>query len=188
MGMSGNVLAQENTKTTRAELVRLQLAEDIVAGKLRPGTRLDEVEQAKRFGVSRTPVREAFRELAALGLVENRPHRGVIVTPGLPLSVEDLAEACGEMLAVCARLAAARMTDAASLAAAGSDHEAVEKLADGTGNAVLRDCVLGLWGRLRPFLATESLLRDALQALGRRDCEAAAQAFVAALRGRAPAR
>src|SRR4051812_5928983 len=57
-------------KITRAEELRLQLADEIVQGALRPGAPLDETEIAKRFNVSRTPVREALRQLAASGLFQ----------------------------------------------------------------------------------------------------------------------
>ncbi|MGH2266358.1 GntR family transcriptional regulator, partial [Enterococcus faecalis] len=46
-------------KRTLAEELRLQLADDIVRGALEPGSALDESEIARRFNVSRTPVREA---------------------------------------------------------------------------------------------------------------------------------
>src|SRR3954447_3149414 len=66
-------------KITRAEELRLQLADEIVQGALRPGAPLDETEIAKRFNVSRTPVREALRQLAASGLIEARAHRRAVV-------------------------------------------------------------------------------------------------------------
>ena len=68
-----------DVRKTRAEELRAQLADDIVRGALAPGRTLDEMELARRFGVSRTPVREAIRQLAASGLVETRPHRGAVV-------------------------------------------------------------------------------------------------------------
>ena len=52
-------------KLTRAEELRLQLADEIVRGALAPGAALDETDIARRFNVSRTPVREAMRQLAA---------------------------------------------------------------------------------------------------------------------------
>ena len=69
----------DNGRRTLAEELRLQLADEIVRGVLSPGAALDESELARRFAVSRTPVREAIRQLAAGGLVEARPHRGAVV-------------------------------------------------------------------------------------------------------------
>src|ERR1700694_767799 len=66
-------------KITRAEELRLQLADEIVRGALAPGSALDETEIARRFNVSRTPVREALRQLVASGLVDARAHRGAVV-------------------------------------------------------------------------------------------------------------
>jgi len=65
-------------KMTRAEELRLQLADEIVRGVLPPGTSLDETDLAQRFNVSRTPVREALRQLTASGLVDSRAHRGAV--------------------------------------------------------------------------------------------------------------
>ena len=69
----------DNGRRTLAEELRLQLADEIVRGILAPGAALDETELARRFQVSRTPVREAIRQLAASGLVEVRAHRGAVV-------------------------------------------------------------------------------------------------------------
>src|SRR5678815_3561075 len=66
-------------KVTRAEELRLQLADEIVRGTLPPGAGLDETDLARRFNVSRTPVREALRQLAASGLIDARAHRGAVV-------------------------------------------------------------------------------------------------------------
>ena len=60
-------------RKTRAEELRLQLADEIVRGALVPGAALDETTLARRFDVSRTPVREAIRLLAASGLVGCAP-------------------------------------------------------------------------------------------------------------------
>lgn len=51
----------------------------IVDGKILPGERLREAALASELGLSRTPVREALRRLESAGLVEHRPHRGVVV-------------------------------------------------------------------------------------------------------------
>ena len=99
-------------KITRAEELRLQLADEIVRGALAPGSALDETDIARRFNVSRTPVREALRQLVASGLVDARAHRGAVVARP---SIERLAgmfEAMAELEALCAGLAAERMPPA----------------------------------------------------------------------------
>jgi DNA-binding GntR family transcriptional regulator len=98
--------------TTRAEELRAQLADDIVRGMLAPGQTLDEMELARRFGVSRTPVREAIRQLAASGLVETSPHRGAVVARPSHERILGMFEAMAELEALCAALAAERMTAA----------------------------------------------------------------------------
>jgi DNA-binding GntR family transcriptional regulator len=94
----------------RADLVRDALADDIIAGRLRAGARLDETSLARRFQVSRTPVREALRELAASGLAESRAHVGAVVATMTEARFHDIFEAVAELEAVCARLAAIKMS------------------------------------------------------------------------------
>jgi DNA-binding GntR family transcriptional regulator len=96
-------------KITRAEELRLQLADEIVRGALRPGAALDETELAKRFNVSRTPVREALRQLAASGLIDARAHRGAVVARPSIERLNGMFEAMAELEALCAGLAAERM-------------------------------------------------------------------------------
>jgi DNA-binding GntR family transcriptional regulator len=95
---------------TRTESLRLQIADEIVSGALEPGAPLDEQELADRFGVSRTPVREAIRQLSASGLVSVRPHRGAVVALPTPRQLDDMFEAMAELEALCAGLAARNMT------------------------------------------------------------------------------
>ena len=97
---------------TLAEELRLQLADDIVRGELAPGAALDEMELARRFQVSRTPVREAIRQLAASGLIEVRAHRGAIVARPSEERLAGMFEAMAELEALCAGLAAERMSGA----------------------------------------------------------------------------
>ena len=67
------------------EQILLQLRQDIVRNRWKPGERLPEPELCEAFGVSRTPMRDALKLLEAEGLVELRPHVGAVVTqPGLP--------------------------------------------------------------------------------------------------------
>jgi DNA-binding GntR family transcriptional regulator len=92
-----------------AEL-RDRIAEDIVSGRLGPGVPLEEIEIARRFCVSRTPVREAIRALAATGLVEARAHRSAIVARPSPERLRAMFETLTELEALCAGLAAEQMT------------------------------------------------------------------------------
>jgi DNA-binding GntR family transcriptional regulator len=97
-------------KLTRAQELRLQLADEIVRGTLAPGAALDETDIARRFNVSRTPVREALRQLVASGLVESRAHRGAVVARPSIERLTGMFEAMAELEALCAGLAAERMT------------------------------------------------------------------------------
>ncbi|MDR6873236.1 DNA-binding GntR family transcriptional regulator [Bosea sp. BE125] len=98
------------TAPTRTETLRLQIADEIVSGALEPGTPLDEQELAARFGVSRTPVREAIRQLSSSGLVSVRPHRGAVVALPTPSQLHDMFEVMAELEGLCAGLAARNMT------------------------------------------------------------------------------
>ena len=99
-------------KITRAEELRLQLADEIVRGVLAPGAALDETDIATRFKVSRTPVREALRQLAASGLIDARAHRGAVVARPSLERLTGMFEAMAELEAMCAGLAAERMQPA----------------------------------------------------------------------------
>ena len=66
------------TVRTSVDAIRLEVARRIVTGEVEPGTPLDESGLAGEFGVSRTPVREALRQLASSGLVQQRPHRRTV--------------------------------------------------------------------------------------------------------------
>jgi DNA-binding GntR family transcriptional regulator len=67
-----------------------KLEEEILRGRVRPGHRLDERELSERYGVSRTPVREALQRLSASGLAVARGRQGLQVAH---LSVADLIDA-----------------------------------------------------------------------------------------------
>ena len=77
-------------ESTKADDIAVLIEEAIVSGELAPGTVLRQEQLSERFGVSRTPVREALRRLAALGLVSFVPNRGVRVRT---LSHAELREA-----------------------------------------------------------------------------------------------
>ena len=91
-----------------ADAISEKLETEIVEGILPPGTRLEEPALAERFGVSRTPVREALQRLSASGLVELKPRRGTqVLNPSIGRIVE-MFEVMAELEAACARLCARR--------------------------------------------------------------------------------
>lgn len=93
-----------------SELVYRKLREDIISGRLAPGTRLVELNIAADFGVSRTPVREALKRLTAEKLVLSDPSRGVIVHAPDASEIEDVFVVREALDALAARLAAHRIT------------------------------------------------------------------------------
>lgn len=101
---------------TRASLVHRHLQTEIAEGRIEPGVKLDEQEIAERFGVSRTPVREAFRLLAADDLVELRGRQGALVRVIGVHALIEMFQVMGELEGLCARLAARRLTPAQKVA------------------------------------------------------------------------
>ncbi|WP_082321301.1 MULTISPECIES: GntR family transcriptional regulator [Rhizobium] len=95
--------------TTVEQMVRA-IADMIVTGVFAPGERMDELSLATRFDVSRTPVREALRELGAMGLVDREPNRSAVVANVTEGYLHSMFEAMSELEAICARLSAERMT------------------------------------------------------------------------------
>ena len=96
--------------TTKADDIALVIEEAIVSGELAPGTVLRQEQLSEQFNVSRTPVREALRRLAALGLVSFVPNRGVRVRT---ISREELHEAFmvrAELESLATEVAATKIT------------------------------------------------------------------------------
>jgi DNA-binding GntR family transcriptional regulator len=109
--------------------VREALENAIVDGRFPPGAKLDPEALAREFAVSRTPIREALQQLEASGLVRVAAKRGTFVSEW---SVEELAErfeVMAELEAMCARLAARRITEA-ELAELEAAHEACRRMAE----------------------------------------------------------
>lgn len=96
--------------STRAEQLRELIEEGIATGAFAPGMHLDETELAQRYGVSRTPLREALFQLASTGLIVLRPRRGAIVAEANATRMVEMFEVMAELEALCGRLAARRMT------------------------------------------------------------------------------
>jgi DNA-binding GntR family transcriptional regulator len=82
----------------------------ITEGALAPGARLNERALCDRLGVSRTPLREAFRELASEGLIELTPNRGAQVVALSGRDIQDAFELMGALEALAGELACARIT------------------------------------------------------------------------------
>lgn len=103
-------MTQTHTSENLSESVRNSLEEELISGVLKPGQVLDERSLAERFGVSRTPVREAVLGLASMGLLKVVPRVGVVVPK---LTIRDLLvllEMLAELEGACASFAAKRMT------------------------------------------------------------------------------
>jgi DNA-binding GntR family transcriptional regulator len=104
-------------------IARLSLHDETVArlrsmiteGELLPGARIAERELCDRFGISRTPLREALKVLASEGLVELLPHRGARVTQLSAPELRDAFEVVAALEGLAGELACRRI-DAAGLA------------------------------------------------------------------------
>jgi len=158
------------SKLTKAQRIHLAIADDIVHGRLLPGAALDETTIAAAFGVSRTPVREAIRQLAAIGLVDARARRGAVVATVSARELDEMFAVMGEIEALCARWSALSMTarerrhllalqsESASLVSAGRRavyvdfnyrfHDAIYR---GAHNRFLADLAITVRRRCAPF-------------------------------------
>ncbi len=96
---------------TRDGYVADRLREAILRGQLKPGQKLDQNELAELLNVSRSPVREALRTLAAEGLVEVYPHRGAVVAELSPEEFEEISIIRVVLEGMAARLAAPHIDD-----------------------------------------------------------------------------
>lgn len=117
-------------KISAAQRLRDLLENDIMNGDLAPGDRLDPEALAVRFGVSRTPVREAIQQLCVTGLVKVTPKKGsFVVRIGIEKLVE-MFEVMAELEGMCARLAARRIK-LTELDALKASYKACEAAAEG---------------------------------------------------------
>ena len=172
--MSFTLTAEDPTvkwpRRTRTEELRLRLSDDIVRGQLAPGAALDETELARRFSVSRTPVREAIRMLAASGLVEVRAHPAAVVARPTHEHLIGMFEVMAELESLCAGYAADRMRGAERRALEDA-HEKLRVLIQrgdpqryyevneafhatiyaGAHNSYLAELTLATRGRVQPF-------------------------------------
>lgn len=168
------------SKLTKAQHIHLAIADDIVHGRLLPGAALDETTIAATFGASRTPVREAIRQLAAIGLVDARARRGAVVATVGARELDEMFAVMGEIEALCARWSATNMTarERRHLLALQSESETLvsvgrrtayiafnnrfhEAIYRGAHNRFLADLALSVRQRCAPFR------RAQLETLGR---------------------
>jgi len=163
----------------RSEQLSDAIEELIVTGSFGPGTRLDEQELADRFAVSRTPVREALIQLAAIGMVEIRPRRGAVVAEIGSDRLCEMFEVMAELEAMCGRLAARRIGPTEQLALRAA-HEACQSARDAgdadryyqlnedfhariyaaSHNGFLEEQALTLHRRLRPYRRLQLRVRN----------------------------
>lgn len=113
LNLCGEKVKIDTMEKRRADQIAEQLEERIFNGTYADGDRLDEVRLAEQFGVSRTPLREAFQRLALSGLLELIPRRGAFVRQPGPVELIEMFEVMAELEAVCGRLAALRISDTA---------------------------------------------------------------------------
>jgi DNA-binding GntR family transcriptional regulator len=187
---------------TLTEKLATAIADGILDGTFKPGAHLDEVGLAQQHGVSRTPVREALRQLTTSGLIEMRPRRGAVVAKATPAQVESLFVAMAEMEATCARLCALSMTpverrrlqarqeEMLALAEAGNPEAYADAnvafhsmVYTGAHNAPLADYAMSLRRRVGPFRRAQFRVEGRL----RRSNEEHGAVVRAILAGDAPA-
>jgi DNA-binding GntR family transcriptional regulator len=167
---------------TLTEKLATAIADGILDGTFKPGAHLDEIGLAQQHGVSRTPVREALRQLTTSGLIEMRPRRGAVVAKATPEQVESLFVAMAEMEATCARLCALSMTpverrrlqarqeEMLALADAGDTGGYADAnvafhsmIYTGAHNAPLADYAMSLRRRVGPFRRAQFRLQGRLK-------------------------
>lgn len=165
----------------RSDTIANQIEELIFDGTFSDGDRLDEVQLSARFGVSRTPIREALLKLAQSGLVEHLPRRGVFVRQPGPIELIEMFEVMAELEATSARFAASRISDDAitalkdantrcNAAVEANDTESYYRenetfhalVYKESGNSFLQQECLRLQRRLQPFRRTQLRLRGRL--------------------------
>lgn len=114
------------------------LMDDIAAGVLQPGERLDEAKLSARFGVSRTPVREALTLLVGQGILVPGEKRGVRVAQYTREELAQVFEAMHEIEAACARVAAQRLTLLSRAEIEAAQQDCVAAAATGDRQAYMR--------------------------------------------------
>lgn len=113
-------LAPDATGTALVDNIAAAIRDRIMTGQIPIGSQLRQAELAQDFGVSRTPIREALRQLQAGGLIDLLPHRGAVVRVPSPWEVREAYQVRAELEGLAASLAADHISraDVAMLRAA----------------------------------------------------------------------
>lgn len=146
MRLASATETDSSSARTVTDGVRRQLEAEIRSGRLPPGSVLAVGEVAERFGISRTPAKEALLQLSTAGLVDLQPRRGAIVTRLQGSVIFGMLEVLVALESEAARLAARRMSDAQreALAAANVAAGAAVAAADAARYADLNAEIHGL--------------------------------------------
>ena len=95
-------MSKVSRNTLTNEIVS-KLTQEIISKRIAPGTTFDEARLGQQFGASRTPIREALRQLAASGLIELRPHRAPLVATADVERLREMFDVMAELEAMCAQ-------------------------------------------------------------------------------------
>ena len=169
-------MAERPSSPSRADDLAHELQVEIVTGRIPLGTRLRQEDLAARYGVSRTPIREALRQLQAIGLVEQLGHRGALVRSFSPDECRNIFLVRAELEGLAAERAAGALTTydnadletAQALLRAGGDLLAGLPAADDeTGLIALQQCSQAneLYHNVILAAANCPPLRDTVQSL-----------------------
>lgn len=104
------MIVEKKTHPSLVDAVIESVFEAIASGELAPASRVTEGQLAEKFGVSRTPVREAVKRMAEMGLVTVRPRCGLEVAAIDESDLAEITQLREELESFALRLAAARMT------------------------------------------------------------------------------
>lgn len=102
------MLAEIDRGDSLVESVLQRITDAIITGEIAPDDKLVEARLADQLGVSRGPVREAFRRLEQMGIVEKVPYRGTFVSALSRQDIEDLYQVRTSLEALAARIVAER--------------------------------------------------------------------------------
>jgi len=155
------------------------LRDFIVEGHLEDGARIPERALCERFSISRTPLREALKVLAAEGLIELLPNRGARVRALSAADLHEVFDVMGGLESLAGRLACERITDAEFAEIERVHHEMYhfymrrdihgyfrcnqaihQMIVAAAGNALLASTYAGLAGRIRRVRYAANLAKD----------------------------